>query len=536
MPVFAIKDTPSGDKLRGGYYTPEPVARFLATWVSVAGPTVLEPSCGDGAILRELTQHGDATQVLGVELFPEEADKARLASGARVIAADFFTWFTAEHRGRFDGAAGNPPYIRFGSWEEPYRTPALDLMRSEGMRPTKLTNAWVPFVVASILAVRDGGRIGLVLPAELLQVGYASALRSYLVDRCLAITVVSFDRLLFPGVLQEVVLLLAERGEGPAAIRTVEVGDASALTDLGLTAGPAVRAQLHETEKWTKYYLDTEQIDALRSIRTDARLPHLGRWAEVDVGVVTGRNSFFCMSRADSDARRLTPFTIPLVARSSQLPGLTFTAADFDDQEEAGARTRLLALNEGTSLQQEPYLQEYIEAGAADGVPSGYKCRIRRNWWQVPSIWIPDGFMLRQIHHHPRLIANTASATSTDTVHRVRVRSGVEMQSLAVAAFNSFTFAAAEVIGRSYGGGILELEPSEAEELPVPSPTLVPKWLSAKADELAREGRLEDAMGLVDDNLLVDRLGFSPQSVLLLRSAWQRLQRRRTTRGKSSRR
>ena len=83
------------------------------------------------------------------------------------------------------------------------------------MKPNKLTNAWVPFVVASVVACRDGGRLGLVIPgAELMQVGYAAELRQYLIDHCSAVTVVCFKRLVFPGILQEVVLLLAEKGEG----------------------------------------------------------------------------------------------------------------------------------------------------------------------------------------------------------------------------------------------------------------------------------------------------------------------------------
>ena len=181
VPSFASKPAPAGDKLRGGYYTPEPLARFLADWAAGAGSRLLEPSCGDGAILEHLASTPGA-QVDGVELIAAEAAAARVRTGVPVVCADFFRWFTFGHVGAYDGVAGNPPYIRSGTWDTCSRDAALELMRTQGMRPTRLTNAWVPFVVASVLAVRPGGRVALLVPAELLQVGYAAALRSYLVD------------------------------------------------------------------------------------------------------------------------------------------------------------------------------------------------------------------------------------------------------------------------------------------------------------------------------------------------------------------
>ncbi|MGE2817953.1 N-6 DNA methylase [Mycobacterium heidelbergense] len=532
MARFAAKAAPEGDKLRGGYYTPEPIARFVAQWAGQAGPRILEPSCGDGAILRELVSAVGRKRLAAIELIADEAKKAADSSGAPVKVADFFTWFTPKRYSSFDAVAANPPYIRFGSWDESFREPALALMRSHGFRPTKLTNAWVPFVVASVLAVRPGGRVALVLPAELLQVGYAAALRSYLIDNCSQITIVSFQRLVFPGILQEVVLLLAERGTGPAQIRTSEVPDASHLDNYCFAEAPAVRAHLHEAEKWTKYYLDAETISKIRNVRTDGRLQPLNRFAEVDVGVVTGRNSFFCLSATDATQRKLGAFTVPLVARSMQIPALSFTESDLAEQDTTDARTRLLALTPDLNLKRQTAVARYLEEGRADGVPEGYKCRIRRTWWEVPSTWVPDGFMLRQISTHPRLIANQAGATSTDTVHRVRVAPGVNMKRLAVGAFNSVTFALAEVLGRSYGGGILELEPSECGYLPVVDPKIVPKTLHQKADELVRERRYDDALDLVDQVVLVERLGFAVDEVAALRRAWLQMRDRRAARSK----
>jgi adenine-specific DNA methylase len=535
VPVFASKPAPAGDKVRGGYYTPEPIARFLATWaggVNPAGPArLLEPSCGNGAILEHLASVPGA-RVDAVELIATEAATATTRTGVPVACSDFFQWFSEDRFGSYDAVAGNPPYIRFGTWDAGSRDAALELMRGQGLRPSRLTNAWVPFVVAALLAVRPGGRVALLVPAELLQVGYAAALRSYLVDRCARITVVTFSGLVFPGVLQEVVLLLAERGCGPARIRTVDIADAAALSSLDLDGGAAIRAPLHATEKWTKYFLDTEAIDLLRRLRADgprSPLQPLAQYAEIDVGVVTGRNAFFCLTADAAERQGLTDAVSPLVSRSHQLHGTTFTPADLATHDITTARTRLLVL----ARHEQPTgpVAEYLEQGVAAGVPDGYKCRVRPVWWEVPGPWIPDGFMLRQISTAPRLVANLAGATSTDTVHRVRTGAGVAMPALAAAAYNSATFALAEVLGRSYGGGILELEPSECEALPVPDPALVPEDLAIKVDELVRQRRTEDALDLVDRLILVEKLGVDPTEIAVLRRAWTRLRDRRARRG-----
>lgn len=527
MTAFAAKALPDADKLRGGYYTPDAVARFIAGWVAQAGPRLLEPSCGDGAVLRHLAAL--SSQVTGVELLEQEAVKAR--QYAPVHEADFFAWLDQRGGERWDGVAGNPPYIRFGSWPERLREPALREMQDAGLRPSKLTNAWVPFVVAATRAVRDGGRVGLVLPAELLQVGYAAQLRQHLVDHYSEITVVTFRRLVFDGILQEVVLLLGVRGAGPARMRTVHLDDGAGLQTAVLT-GPGAPALRHDAEKWTKYFLQAGQIEALRAARSDGGLTPLGTWAEVDVGVVTGRNSFFTMTGREADERGLRELCVPLVARSAQIPGLVYDDAALAEQDAGGVRC--LLLHAGAGSVDHPDLAAYVRAGEAASVHTGYKCSLRTPWWRTPSVWTPDAFLLRQIHTHPRVVVNASPATTTDTVHRVRLLPGTDARRLAVAFFNSATLAFCEVMGRSYGGGILELEPREAEGLPVPPPALADADLLDDLDRLLRAGALEKALDVVDQALLVDTLGWSRAQVLEVRSAWADLAARRNRRGRRS--
>jgi adenine-specific DNA methylase len=535
MKTFTGKAAASADKVRGGYYTPAAVARFLARWVREAGPKILEPSCGDGAILRELAALSG--QAHGVELAAPEAAKSRAL--APVDTADLFTWLRTTREGGWDGVAGNPPYIRFGNWAAAQREPAMELMRRAGLKPSRLTNAWVPFVVASTMLARDGGRVGLVLPAELLQVGYAAQLRDFLLSRFAEITLVTFERLVFDGILQEVVLFCGvvgtngtngTQGTGPARIRTVRLSDADALAyaDLDVEFAPAL---LHESEKWTKYFLEPQAIRLLRTVRQSGTMTALGQVAEVDVGIVTGRNSFFTFTDTQARALGLTAHCVPLVSRSTQLSGLVY---DNDCRAtDIAARQRTWLLN-ATRNPTDPALLAHIDAGEAAGVDTGYKCSIRKPWWSTPSLWTPDLFMLRQIHLAPRLTVNAAAATSTDTVHRVRLKGrapGIDPTALAAVFHNSATFAFAEIMGRSYGGGILELEPREAEQLPLPPPACAGSELAAEVDLLLKANEIDKALDVVDRRVLIDGLGWSPDAVAQCRSAWVTLRGRRTKRG-----
>ena len=135
----------------------------------------------------------------------------------------------------------------------------------------------------------------------------------------------------------------------------------------------------------------------------------------------------------------------------------------------------------------------------------------------------------QQIHRYPLLVVNQAEATSTDTIHRVRLRPGVDAHLLAAAFFNSLTLSWAEVCGRSYGGGVLELEPREAEELPIPYHA----DLAIDADKvtsLLAQGQPYEALNYVDGVVLRDHLGFDAITLRHLRRAWEQLRDRRIER------
>jgi adenine-specific DNA methylase len=172
---------------------------------------------------------------------------------------------------------------------------------------------------------------------------------------------------------------------------------------------------------------------------------------------------------------------------------------------------------------------DYIKLGEKEGINLGYKCRIRKRWFDVPSIYIPNAFLFRQIHRYPLLVVNKAQATCSDTIHRVRVKDWVDITKLACLFFNSLTLAWTEVCGRSYGGGVLELEPREAEELPIPYSDSVGIDID-KVVSLIKKGSVYEALDYVDNIVLKDFLGFDHLMMREIRKAWEQLRDRRNER------
>ncbi|MGN1274267.1 MAG: hypothetical protein ACI4UF_06700, partial [Thermoguttaceae bacterium] len=92
--------------------------------------------------------------------------------------------------------------------------------------------------------------------------------------------------------------------------------------------------------------------------------------------------------------------------------------------------------------------------------------------------------------------------------------------------YTFLTAISAEIEGRSYGGGVLELEPSEAEKL------LIPRLEYVKSSHLMPVDRRENIETLRRNtqSVLIEGLGFSRKETDLLESAYLRLFNRRRSR------
>src|SRR5437588_11080101 len=189
---------------------------------------------------------------------------------ASIDIGDFFTicqTYLAKDR-FFDAIIGNPPFIRYQNFPETHRAVAFYLIQRSVLRTNLLTNSWVPFLVAATLLLNKTGRLAMVIPAELLQVNYAAELRCFLSQHYSYITLITFKKLVFDGIQQEVVLLLGERnGSEHTGIRTIELEGINDLVSYKHTEflGEKLKEMDHSTEKWTMYFLEEKEIQLLRT-------------------------------------------------------------------------------------------------------------------------------------------------------------------------------------------------------------------------------------------------------------------------------
>lgn len=544
-------------KDRGAFFTPPAIARFLARW-AIAGRAdakVLDPTCGEGVFLlaaaeqlRDLGGVGTklSSQVFGVDVH-EPSVRATMqlleAEGldARVVEGDVFLMGPrGDHSPSlpgFDAVVGNPPFVRYQRHIGAARQRSANAALRQGVRLSGLASSWAPLLVHAGGLLKPEGRLAMVIPAELLTVGYAEPVRRWLRGRFAAVKLVFFERLQFVDVLEDVLLLLAQGTGGCDAFSVYYVEDAEDL--FHIQPFDEFAMTLADDGKWTDLLLSIHQRQLFKRVVSESFVG-LEAYGALELGTVTGANAFFTLSEETRKAyglvegrhvRRISP------PGTRHLRGLSFTAADWERLRDAGEMAWILCPDEGRAT---IGLTRYLTRGEEAGVHGAYKCRVRTPWWRPPLVSPPDLFFTYMSHRYPRLVTNQAEVSFVNSMHGIRVRPGVRRlakSALPLLALNSVTMLGAEANGRSYGGGILKMEPREAASLPVPNEqALATAWAILRSERLRLDNQLktghwQDVVARIDEVLLIGTLGLSAEEVVTLRDSAHALRSRRLTRG-----
>jgi adenine-specific DNA-methyltransferase len=557
--------TPERAKQLGAYYTPDPAVTFMIQWAVRETNLVIDPSYGDGVFLKKTSAQvkNPREQIYGIEFDPITFQnyEAVLRNDYKIFNlwnGDFFDsdGFFNNHFGpkipveSFDAVVGNPPFIRYQTFKGSQRAKALERAKQLNVEISEHASSWAPFLIHAVSLIKKGGRLAMVTPAELSYAGYAHNVLKFLLSEFATLSILTFQKRLFPNLGEDTFILLGEnRGQSTQHLNLFDVENE---THLEKFAGKKCLNHIGKVEVLTQVEIDKLRSGKVRLIEYLIN-PHVrtvykqsaknesvktfGSEADVSIGYVTGDNNFFHVSEQEIKTYRLSKkYLQPCVRRSNNLPGLFLKE---DDWENSGEEKRwLIRIPSHISFNGLPKgLQKYLHTDNEQTLKR-FKVKSREPWYSVPHIKIGDAFLTYMSHEGARLVHNVLELPAPNSLHVVNLKKMMYGQPyiklFIVAWYTSLTFLSAEIEGHSLGGGMLKLEPSELRNVLIALPKNLTKTEVNKAykqiDQRLRVRDIEGALDIGDQFILEKGLSYSRSECNLLRQGYRFLRDRRMNR------
>lgn len=541
----------------GAYMTPASVAQFIIKWaIKKNVDRILDPSSGEGIFIKEahrrLIKLGLTPTKALKKIYGIEADNSRwqnslsnwehnvAPAASQIMNDNFFDCVERDQIGNFDVIFGNPPYINFHRFTGDRRDKAIEVTkRLTGISLSKRSSSWAPYLLCSLHLLKENGRLGMVLPHELLTTDYAEPVRIYLKGRFKSLIFVFFGKRIFDN-QQGVLLLLASNDEPYGQYKVVTDAAASLNpSDLNNEATPIVESGWLEG-KWTDILVSNQKIlELIRKLTFRGEVVKLKDVAKVSIGLVTGKNAFFILSKNEIKMNNIDfKWTLPIINKASHMKGSLFVEEDLRSINDNNKECYLLHIPPSADINSELYLNKYLEEGKRQEVDQKYKCRMRWPWYSVPMQLAPPAFMTYMSGKQVRFVLNECGIYSTNSIHNVYFKSDItlEMQKALIASFYcTIAQISIELIGRSYGGGVLKLEIGEAENILLPNilnatsgiVKKLARYLNRIDKELRSGGITPECISALDDLILRDVLKLSQSTCKELRDEIEKLQKRR---------
>lgn len=461
----------------GSYYTPSTISEFIVKRIfnthKGINLQILEPSAGDGVFIRSLYQSDlaqkRALHVTAVELSSTECGKLRLLNSPEELTIkceDFLAYQSQFGPQKFDIILGNPPYIKKNLLSPTQVVSCQEIhAKFPELSTSVIKNIWSAFLIRSISLLKENGILSFVLPAELLQVNFTAEIRKLLTKEFQRVEIFTFNELLFKECKgQDTLILIAEKLSNAPGLFFHNV---MSLKELERQEFEFITKDSSEISKWTTHCLTQVEIALLEKLK--AGLKTIDQYCESKAGIVTGANDYFILSPKDIDKYSLQQHSKPIIKKGACVTSnIKFDADDYTYLVNSEIPCLLVDLN-NVKLRKNSRINSYLLQGEAEGIHKRFKTGLREKWYAVPNInCVGQALFFKRCYEAPKFVVNEAKVLATDSAYVVNPNEGIDTNSLVLSFYNSLTLVFAELYGRFYGGGVLELTPNEFKKLPLP--------------------------------------------------------------------
>jgi len=511
----------------GQYYTPPPIVELIVEMcVKSPNDTVLDPGCGSGSFLvkayhklkdlkkRENPFRGDAelhkellNQVYGIDInpFPAQLSSINLAvrnlkvrsENINLIVSDFFKIKPGMPLlpPEFDVVVTNPPYTRQEELEykEKIRDAALTYSDGSTIDMDARAGIYAYFFTHSAKFLKNGGRMGYITSDTWLDVGFGEGLKRFFLDHFKILTIIWYDVRAFEKPLVGTCITIlekenaSERARNENVVKFVRIKRAMPPGEIiriiettnkdfeDDRIGILLREQneLQPEEKWGKF-LRAPMI--FFKVASHPKMTNLRSVSEIRRGFTSGANEFFYL---DEEKIRLwgiereylmpivtSPKDVKLVIKPDDINQWVLMVHESKEDLSKKNANVLKYIEWGENV------ETRIKGGTKGGTTvKGYHnlstVKSRKLWYDLGKREPAPILRSRRIWERCIYILNNANAQANDSFYEIYPRSKDDVVVLAGILNSSVTAMLSELLGRFYGGGVLELEIYESKELPV---------------------------------------------------------------------
>jgi len=490
-------------RAKGQFWTPQWIAEAMVAYVMRGGPSdIYDPAVGDGAFLEaflRIRKPSSVTRFLGSDI------DGSLLEGS--IFRDEHTHtevrdFALDPPSRlFDAIVANPPYIRHHRLSSEVKRAFRDLALREMERPIDgRAGLHVLFLIRALSLLNKNGRLAFIVPADTCEGVFQGVLWNWIAKNFRIDHIITFtpDSTPFPGVDTNAVVLMI-RKETPRSsfswllCRKPETED---LVQLMVNGKKRTSPSIDKIERSLNEALTTGMSRAPVSRRTRFVL---GDFAVVRRGIATGANSFFLLTREQATKLELPrEFLCLTVGRTRDAPGDVLGFEDIQRLEEKGRPTLLLSLPATPAGELQESVQGYLRQGESMDLPKRALIRTRKPWYRMEKRSVPPLLFAYLGRRNSRFIRNDAGALPLTAFLCVYPKPplGDRLDEFWRILNDPETTANLRLVGKSYGGGAIKVEPRNLERLPIPDEL---------AERLQNRAPLPAARGLLEEGPKTDR-------------------------------